>query len=208
VGGEDYIGADMSNEMTLRDHARSAVRDEVMRCAWALFAEQGYEATTVDQVAEAAGMSRRTFFRYFSGKDDLLLDRILAAGDRIAAALRERPGEEAAWPALRAAFDEVVVPQEASADRSRALQLMLRNEHGVRAAVLERRRRWLELLAPLVAPRLPPRRATRGPDTRAVAVTASALACLEAAQDAWADHPGARLRGLLDEAMTAVAPLS
>lgn len=193
--------------MTLRDHARGAVRDEVMRRAWELFAEQGYEATTVDQVAEAAGMSRRTFFRYFAGKDELLLERILAAGDRIAEALSERPPDEAAWPALRAAFDQVVLPQESLADRSRALLLMLRNEHGVRAAVLERRRRWLDLLAPLVAGHLPRRRATRGPDTRAVAVTASALACLEAAQDAWADHPGAKLTSLLDEAMTAVAPL-
>jgi AcrR family transcriptional regulator len=197
----------MSSEMTLRDHARSAVRDEVMRCAWELFAEQGYEATTVDQVAEAAGMSRRTFFRYFAGKDELLLERILAAGDRIAEALRARPADEAAWPALRAAFDEVAVPQEAAADRARQLQLMLRDEHAVRAAVLERRRRWLELLAPLVAERLPRRRSTRGPDTRALAVAGSALACLDAAQDAWADHPGARLATLLDEAMGAVATL-
>jgi AcrR family transcriptional regulator len=197
----------MSTEMTLRDHARSAVRDEVLRRAWELFADQGYEATTVDQVAEAAGMSRRTFFRYFTGKDELLLERILAAGDRISEALSNRPADEAAWPALRAAFDEVVLPQESAAERSRALQLMLRDEHAVRAAVLERRRRWLELLAPFVAQRLPRRRSTRGPDTRAVAVTASALACLEAAQDAWADHPGAKLATLLDEAMSAVATL-
>ncbi len=197
----------MSHDLTLRDHARSAVRDEVTRCAWDLFAKQGFEATTVDQVAEAAGMSRRTFFRYFAGKDELLLERILAAGDRIAEALEARPADEEAWPALRAAFDEVVLPQETFADRSRALLLMLRDEHAVRAAVLERRRRWLELLAPLVARRLPRRRSSRGPDTRAVALAASALSCLEAAQDAWADHPGAKLPTLLDEAMGAVATL-
>ena len=51
----------MTAELSLRDHARGAVRDEVMRQAWLLFSEQGFEATTVDQIAAAAGMSRRTF---------------------------------------------------------------------------------------------------------------------------------------------------
>jgi AcrR family transcriptional regulator len=199
-------------EMTLRDHARGAVRDEVMKQAWLLFSEQGFEATTVDQIAEAAGMSRRTFFRYFAGKDELVLERLVAAGDQIADALRERPSDEPAWPALRAAFDDIVATQERHAERSRALQLMLRDEPAVRASVLERRRRWQDLLAPLVALRLPgsdegPGRGGNGPDVRAAAVSASALACLDAAQETWADHPGARLATLLDEAMGAVSPL-
>ena len=98
--------------MTLRDHARSAVRDEVSKKAWLLFARQGFEATTVDQIAEAAGMSRRTFFRYFAGKDELVLDRIVASGRLVADALRDRPADEAAWPALRAAFDQTVSLQQ------------------------------------------------------------------------------------------------
>ena len=192
--------------VTLRDHARGAVRDEVMKHAWNLFATQGFEATTVDQVAAAAGMSRRTFFRYFSGKDELVLERLLESGDRIARALRERPADESAWPALRAAFDETVRLQEKHADRSRPLQLMLRDEPAVRSSVLERRRRWQEVLTPLVAARLPRRRGGRGPDVRASALTAAALSCLEVAQETWADHPGSRLGTLLDQAMAAVAP--
>lgn len=193
--------------MTLRDHARTAVRAEVMRQAWLLFAEQGFEATTVDQVAAAAGMSRRTFFRYFTGKDELVLERLVEAGQRIADALRDRPPDEEAWPALRAAFDEVVLPQQEYAGPSRALQHMLRSEPGVRATVQERRRRWQDLLAPLVEERLPRRRSRRGPDTRAAAVAGSALACLEAAQDAWTDHTETDLGVLLDEAMGQVSPL-
>ena len=193
--------------MTLRDHARGAVREEVLRQAWLLFAEQGFEATTVDQVASAAGMSRRTFFRYFDGKDELLLERLLESGERVAAALRERPVQEPAWPALRAAFEELVRPQEEHEEKTRRLQLMLRDEPGVRASVEERRRRWQELLAPLVAERLPGRRGGRGPDTRAGAVTASAIACLEVAQEAWAAQSGVRLGVLLDESMRALAPL-
>lgn len=196
----------MTAEPTLRDHARGAVREEVMRQAWTLFSEQGFEATTVDQIAAAAGMSRRTFFRYFEGKDELVVERLVEAGDRIAEALRDRPADEPAWAALRAAFDVVVVPQEQHAERARALQLMLRTEHAVRASIVERRRRWQEVLAPAVAERLPRRHGGRGPDLRAAALVAAALGCLETAQDAWADHPGSRLATLLDQAMAAVHP--
>ncbi|MEX0426746.1 TetR family transcriptional regulator [Nocardioides sp. DS6] len=196
----------------LREVARIAVRDEVQRHAWALFAHQGFEATTIDQIAEAAGMSRRTFFRYFSGKDELIIEKLVEAGERIAAALAERPEGESAWVALRAAFDVVVLSQESRPEQARALRLMLRDEHGVRASAEEWRRRWTDLLAPQVARRLPPAGVRRDPDPdpdpRAVAVAGSALACLDAAQLAWAEHPGSRLAALLDEAMSAVARLA
>lgn len=191
--------------MTLRDHARGAVRDEVSKHAWLLFAEHGFEATTVDQIAEAAGMSRRSFFRYFAGKDELVLDRLTASGQLVADTLRGRPADEPAWPALRAAFCVTADLQEAHADTSRRLQLMLRDEPALRTTVETRRRVWLELLAPLVAPRLPG--PDHGPDHRASAVTTSAIACLEVAQITWATQPGSSLSGLLDEAMGAVAPL-
>lgn len=191
--------------MTLRDHARAAVRDEVARHAWRLFARQGFEATTIDQIAEASGMSRRTFFRYFTGKDELVLSRLIESGDRIGDALRARPADEPAWPALRAAFQHLVELQEEHADVARPLQLMLRDEPALRATQQERRALWTELLAPLVAERLSARRRRRGPDTRAVAVTGSALACFDAAQVAWAENPGVPLAALLDEAMESVS---
>src|SRR5690349_7906847 len=102
--------------LSYRDVARHAVRDEVVRAAWQLFSEQGFEATTVEQIAQAAGMSRRTFFRYFTGKDELILDKLLEVGDRVAEALAVRPPEESAWSALRAAFDVVVTAQDTFPD--------------------------------------------------------------------------------------------
>ena len=162
----------MTAELTLRDHARVAVRDEVLRQAWLLFSQQGFEATTVDQIAAAAGMSRRTFFRYFSGKDELVLARLVEKGESMADALRRRPTDEPVWTSLRRAFDEVVAEQEAHADRARPLLLMLRSEPTVRASVVTWRRRWQELLEPVVAVRLPTRRGGSVPDLRAAAVAA------------------------------------
>ena len=63
--------------------------------------------------------------------------------------------------------------------------------------------RWLVLLVPLVAERLSPWRRRR-PDTRPAAIVGSALACLDAAQEAWADNPGTSLSTVLDEAMGAL----
>ena len=82
---------------------------------------------------------------------------------------------------------------------------MLHTEPAVRATVVEWRRRWQELLEPAVAERLPARRGG-GPDVRASSIVACALACLETAQAAWADHPGSRLATLLDQAMSALPP--
>jgi AcrR family transcriptional regulator len=193
--------------MSLRDHAREAIRDEVAKHAWTLFAAHGYEATTVDQIAEAAGMSRRTFFRYFAGKDELVLERLVESGNLIATALAQRPADEAAWPALRAAFSATLALQEEHHEKSRPLQLMLRAEPALRATIETRRRLWVERLAPLTAARLPSAGADDRTDLRAAAVTASAVSCLEAAQIAWAENPGSSLGELLDDAMGAVAPL-
>jgi AcrR family transcriptional regulator len=187
----------------LRDVARTAVRDEVLRRAWELFREQGFEATTIDQIAEAAGMSRRTFFRYFTGKDELVLERLVDAGSQIAAALAARPPEEEPWTALRAAFEVVVRGQEQAPEQARALGRMLRDEPAARPSMEERRRRWLALFTPVVAARL----SGRDRDLRAAALASAALASLDVAQAIWLESSSSNLGTLLDTAMGAVSPL-
>lgn len=187
----------------LRDVARNAVRDEVVRAAWELFAEHGFEATTVEQIAEAAGMSRRTFFRYFGGKDELILDKVLEVGEQVAATLAARPPTEAAWPALRAALGVVVQAQDAAPTPSRRLGQLLRDEPGTRGTLEERRRRWTDALGPLVSARLPGH-----DDAAGRAVAGAALACYDAATDAWIDAPGTSLAEHLDTAMNAVGAAS
>lgn len=52
------------------------VRDEMWAVAVDRFIAHGYEATTVEEIAAAAGVSRRTFFRHYSSKDDLMVKAI------------------------------------------------------------------------------------------------------------------------------------
>ena len=57
---------------SLQSRKRQLVRDAIYDAAIDLFAKHGFDETTVEEVADAAGISRRSFFRYFESKDDLL----------------------------------------------------------------------------------------------------------------------------------------
>jgi AcrR family transcriptional regulator len=188
---------------TLRERTSRAVRAEIARSAMRLFVRQGFEATTVDQIVEAAGISRRSFFRYFGTKEDIVLGDLAAHGERVRDALEARAADESAWEALRAAFaalrDPTVSPEE-----TLAVAKLYADAPALRARHLEKHRRWQELLAPDVQRRLglPP---TPTPDVRARAVVAAALACLDTAVDAWRESGGtADAERLFDEAVAAV----
>jgi AcrR family transcriptional regulator len=61
-------------DMGLREANRQRVMGEVRREALALFVKQGFEATTVEQIASAAGISPATFYRHFRAKEDVLFN--------------------------------------------------------------------------------------------------------------------------------------
>ena len=64
------------------ERTRRRVREEVVDVALGLFLEQGFEDTTVDQVVTAAGISKRSFFRYFGTKGDIVFGDLAEQGPR------------------------------------------------------------------------------------------------------------------------------
>ena len=179
-----------------------------MTVAWRLFTTQGYDETTIEHIADAAGMSKRSFFRYFGSKEDLVLLNLDQTGRALADALARRPTDEPAWTALRRAFDDLVAAAEADPEWSQPLLRMIGQAPALRASQLEKQQRWRAMLAPLIAVRLPDRATDPNtPDPRPVAITGAALACLEAAQSAWLAAPGSTLTTQLDDAMAAVCPI-
>jgi AcrR family transcriptional regulator len=112
---------------------RHAAARAIERTALDLFARHGFDAVSVNDVAAAAGISQRTFFRYFTSKDDVLLDYQRRLEERLLEVLRTRPASEGAVTALRNSYLETstVAPQDRADVLVRAR--VLANAPGLRA---------------------------------------------------------------------------
>jgi AcrR family transcriptional regulator len=107
--------------LRLADHRRRMAMSEITEVALGLFARRSFAEVTVDDIAAAAGISQRTFFRYFASKDDLLLQFRRRLDDRLQHALENRPPEEGAVTALRRAY--VITSTVPDAQRERTLRI-------------------------------------------------------------------------------------
>src|SRR5262249_43645421 len=99
------VSQDERPSLGLRERKKAKTRAAIQQQALRLFREQGYEATTVEQIAEAAEVSPSTYFRYFPTKEDVVLwddlDPLLIA------AFEAQPGELRPIQALRGAVRQV-----------------------------------------------------------------------------------------------------
>ena len=187
---------------SLRERTRQAMRAEVSAIATRLFAEQGCDNTTVEQIAAEAGLSRTTFFRYFGTKEDVVLSWLEDLGPALAAAFAGRPVDEHPWTSLRRAFDVITGINADAPEKTLAFLRMIEGNPTMRTRHRDKQQGWEELLVPLVAARLaggPP----TDPDPAPRALVACAVACLNAAMHAWLAGDGAASRdALLDRAMS------
>jgi AcrR family transcriptional regulator len=105
----DDSGSQTPGRETLgrREVHKQATRQALQQAADRLFAEQGYGATTVRDIAEAAGVNERTFFRYFTGKEELIIEDALGWLPVLLDKLRDRPDDEDVGIALRRAIQDV-----------------------------------------------------------------------------------------------------
>ncbi|RVU26378.1 TetR family transcriptional regulator [Streptomyces antnestii] len=87
----------------MRERKKQRTRDALLRSALELFTTKGYDRTTVDEIAEAVDVSQRTFFRYFTSKEETAFAVQDMVESRFIAILRERPAAESPFEALRAA---------------------------------------------------------------------------------------------------------
>ncbi|MCM0639605.1 TetR family transcriptional regulator [Cellulomonas wangsupingiae] len=167
----------------LVERSRQAARAEVARTGVALFLERGFDATTMDDVAAAAGISRRTLFRYFGSKEEVALGHLSGLGDELADALRAQPDDVDVWDALVTTFEQVLPTALAADDgAARALSQLVESTAALRAAHADKHRLWIDALTPAVAERLA---GSPDPQLAARAVVGTVLACLDAATHEW-----------------------
>ena len=91
---------------TLRERKKQRTRESLLRVAIELFTDRGYEQTTVDDIADAVGVSQRTFFRYFAGKEEAALALHEMTVAHFVEGVRARPAHEPPLEALRQAVLE------------------------------------------------------------------------------------------------------
>lgn len=182
--------------LPLPQRKRQLVRQEIARAAWLLFAERGYEDTTVDAIARAAGISRRSFFRYFSSKEDVVVGTSDALAEEVLAAFASRPKHEPPLVAIQRALRPAVEARLADAAEARAIVSLLRESRTLRRAMLERHARLEERLALLIAVRTgaDPR---RDPTPALLAFLARAL--MDTAWNVWYDQRPRDVGAMIDD---------
>jgi len=113
TGQGDVPGAEVGRRERKKDAVRRALRASALR----LVSEQGLAAVTVEDITDAADVSKRTFFNYFSCKEDALVGPGRELGERIAEELACRPPDEPWLAALHGAFDQLVAAVERTPER-------------------------------------------------------------------------------------------
>jgi AcrR family transcriptional regulator len=140
--------------LSIAARKRQLVVDELTHTALRLFALRGFDATTLDEVVATAGVSKRTFFRYFTSKEDVVVQLLIGMGTDIGVELASRPTTERPSIALHHAID---VPFTACAEHPgaalQATQLIL-STPALHARFLERQIQWRDDLAIELARRL------------------------------------------------------
>ena len=180
----------------LRERKKAHTRAEIQGHALRLFHEQGYDATTVAQIIEEAGVSESTFFRYFPAKADVVLFDGMDA--LIVEAFRNQPHEIGEIHALRVALQTVfgrLSAQEAADQRERMDLIFSVRE--LRATLLDQFVSTMELLRQVLAERTGRQSGDVALRTLAGAVMGVTMAVMVALDD----DPAANVGVLLDEAM-------
>lgn len=118
-----------------REANKRATRDAIQAAADRLIAERGFEATTVREIADAAKVTERTFYRYFDGKEGLIANEATAWMDRLHHAILARPAHEPPLLAVKLALIDL---SHAISDRSRAQLVWLFNEQAGAVELMRR----------------------------------------------------------------------
>jgi AcrR family transcriptional regulator len=184
--------------------AREAVRSHVSAIAFDLCLRDGYDALTVEGICAGAGISRSTFFRHFSSKEDALLSDGKDAGDELLEALKRRPDGESVWESLRHALVIITRRYTEDADRGHKLVVLLASHSALAAAHHEKNARWYPLLQPEIARRLGTD-ASDSADPRPHALIAAALGCVDATLAAWAADSTITPESILERAMASIS---
>jgi AcrR family transcriptional regulator len=192
-----------TDEISRRARKKEATRRALSDAALALFADVGFDETTVEAIADLVDVTPRTFHRHFPRKEDALFADATDRVHRLRSALAERPVDEPVLDSLLAGISAVMVPLAAEREREALRARVLAGNLALQAANLRYLDEWSAVLAEHVAAR--EGGAPSDPWPRLVARCAVAAAA--SARTSWIERDG-DLAALLVEAFSMLGRVS
>jgi AcrR family transcriptional regulator len=169
----------------LREQNRLHTLQRIAEVGIELFLAKGYEATTLDEIAAAAGISRRTFFYYFKSKEDILLAHLEGYADALRASVLKNASAGAPFDVIRSALLELSARFQS--DRTIATARLVKESKSLR----RKQGNYLQLEEVLheALCELWPRKERR---ERLRLVAMASIGTLRLAVDAWLEQDGKR----------------
>jgi AcrR family transcriptional regulator len=186
---------------SLRDRRKRRTAEAVVAAALELFAERGFERTTIDQIAAAADISRRTFFRYFADKEELFFAEDERLLEVVEATLDGAPAGEPVLELARRATRALAAHSVADPQRRLARERLIAATPALQARRLAKNLRWEQAIAARLVER-------GAGEQEALLVPKLAMACFQAAYERWVRDPGRDLPGLVDESFAALGGIA
>lgn len=186
----------------LREQFKTTTRQELTRVGVELFLQQGFAATTIDQIVEPLGISKRTFFRYFATKEDLVVEWQTEMTPAFVDELNSRPTEEAPFKAVSETLLSLASRINTNPELAFALMRLFKETPSLAGRDMERRMVWEQALTTALIER---ERRKVMPRLKARIIVGMAMTAWTAALDEWyADGGKAELRPLMETAFSLV----
>ena len=186
---------------SLRDRRKRRTAEAIVAAALELFAERGFERTTIEQIAAAADISRRTFFRYFADKEELFFAEDERLLEVVEATLDAAPAGEPVLELARRATRALAAHSVADPERRLARERLIAATPALQARRLAKNLRWEQAIAARLRER-------GSGEQEALLVPKLAMACFQTAYERWVRDPGQDLPGLVDESFAALGGIA
>lgn len=170
---------------SLRQRKKAKARRDLERTALRLFAKKGYAATSVDEIAAAVELSPRTFFRYFSSKEDVVFASADEELEALVEALNAVPEGLSPYRTLEAAAVGFAGDLESRQDDMRVRFRLIKQNPTLRNKAREKAAEWAGTVSACLAAREGRDEATQVDEQLALLV----ISALWSALEAWGDNP-------------------
>ncbi len=186
----------------LREQLKATTREELTRIGLELFLLHGFAHTTIDQIVAQVGISKRTFFRYFDTKEDVVFEWQTEMAPALVLELNTRPREEAPFKAVSETLFSLLARINENPELAFALIRLLKETPSLAGRDMEKRMVWEQALAAALMER-EGRKVM--PHLKARIIVGMAMTAWTAALDEWYAGGGkVELRPIMEKAFSLI----